>query len=295
MIAVNAAFAPLIFLLLGGGGPPAGGGAGVFPEIAGWRAAPPPGDSVYTPENLWDIIDGGAELFLSYGFVDLRIVEYTDSADTDVRVELYRHSSRENAFGIYSQERSPGYHFIGIGVQGYVEDKVLNFLCGTYYVKISSHRAGRRGVDAMELIGRSVAAHLGQDPGWPSGLALLPVEKRLPNTESYIAENFLGYRSFHSAFTARYEGNCTLFIMYFDSAAGAWNAAHEYGVRSGRELRVTEGEIADVADPHNGHVAIFVHGRALCGAFGPAGSGLVRGYAGILRTAVLKSRERGEP
>ncbi len=26
------------------------------------------GQKIYTPANLWDYIDGGAELFLSYGF-----------------------------------------------------------------------------------------------------------------------------------------------------------------------------------------------------------------------------------
>ena len=246
---------------------------------------------MYTPDNLWDIIDGGAELFLSYGFRDLRIAEYTDTAGTDVRVELYRHSSRENAFGMYAQERSPGYHFIGIGAQGYVEEKVLNFLCGTYYVKISTHRPGSRGIDAMELISQRVAAHLHQDPGWPSGLALLPAEKRLPNTESYVAENFMGYRSFHSAFTARYEGGCTLFMMDLDSSSVALRVAKGYAGTGGAPL--PEGEITDVADPHNGRVAIFLYGRLLCGGFGPGGADLLHRYTEILRAGVMKGGGRG--
>ena len=277
--------APVLFSLIAvGGGPIASAGQGsTFPTVAGWGLAPPPGDSIYTSDNLWDIIDGAAELFLSYGFVDLRIGEYSDSAGTDVRVELYRHSSRQNAFGIYSQERNPEYHFIEVGTQGYVEDKVLNFLCGVYYVKISSHREGKTGIDAMVMIGRRVAEHLKQESGWPAALGLLPAGKRVSNTESYIAENFLGYRFFHSAFTARYEAGCTLFIMDFASPSLARGAADAYGKAASLPQGLPEGKITDVADPHNGSLAMLLRGRTICGVFGAGGKALAHRYLKLLQ------------
>lgn len=272
---------------MGGGGPVAAAGEGsTFPAVAGWSFASPPGDSVYTPDNLWDIIDGAAELFLSYGFVDLRIGEYTDTAGTDVRVELYRHTSGANAFGMYSQERNPGYQFMEIGTQGYVENKVLNFLCGAYYVKISSHRGGKEGKEAMVLIGRRIVEHLRQASGWPAALALLPAGQRLSNTESYIAENFLGYRIFHSAFTARYEAGWTLFIMDFGSPALARDAADAYMKAVGRPQRLPEGEITDVPDPHNGSLAMLLLGRRLSGAFGAGGTAVAHGYLKLLKAGL---------
>lgn len=274
----------VLLLVTGGGCHSASAENGpLFPTVPGWKIAPPPGDSIYTSDNLWDIIDGGAELFLSYGFVDLHIMEYTDTTGTDVRVELYRHDSGANAFGIYSQERNPGYHFIEIGTQGYVEEKVLNFLCGAYYVKISSHRKGKAGIDAMGFIGRRVAESLKQGSGWPAALALFPAEKRLPNTESYIAENFLGYRFLHSAFTARYEGGCTLFLMELESPAGARGAAAAYMKAVGRPQELTEGEIADIPDPHNGPLAMLLKGRTIIGAFGAGGQSLAHRYMELLK------------
>jgi hypothetical protein len=254
----------------------------LFPTVPGWKIAPPPGDSIYTSGNLWDIIDGAAELFLSYGFVDLRIMEYTDTTGTDVRVELYRHNSRANAFGIYSQERNPGYQFIEVGTQGYIEEKVLNFLCGMYYVKISSHREGKPGLNAMTLIGRRVAESLMQGSGWPAALALFPAEKRLPNTESYIAENFLGYKVLHSAFTVRYEGGCTLFLMDLESPSGARSTAAAYMKAAGLQQELTEGEIADIPDPHNGPLAMLLKGRTIIGAFGAGGQSLAHRYMELL-------------
>ena len=138
---------------------------GLFPPVEGWKMIP--GAMVYTADNLWDIIDGAAEVFLSYGFVDLHIAEYENASGTDVRVEAYRHTSCANAFGIYAQERKPEYHFITVGTQGYIEENVLNFLCGVYYVKISSHRRGKEGLDAMRLLARKVEEHLKQERRWP--------------------------------------------------------------------------------------------------------------------------------
>jgi hypothetical protein len=292
---VKTTVAVLLFLVLTGWGIPAGerGEGGAFPEVAGWHITPPPGDSIYTPDNLWDIIDVGAELFLSYGFKDLRIAEYTDTAGTDVRVELYRHSTVDNAFGIYSQERNPGYHFIRIGVQGYLEEKVLNFLCGAYYVKISSHREGSKGLEAMQLIGSRVAEHLRQKPEWPATLAQLPAEGRLANTEGYIADNFLGYRCFRSAFTARYEGGCTLFVMDFGSPAGVRGALEEYAKGAKIDVEFHEGVITGVVDPHNGHVSFIILGKTLCGAFGSGGTDVVRRYAEALRANVRRREGNG--
>jgi hypothetical protein len=274
----------LLSLMMACGASAATAGDGTtFPAIAGWTLAPPPGDSVYTPDNLWDIIDGAAELFLSYGFVDLRIGEYSDSAGTDVRVELYRHSSRENAFGMYSQERIPDYHFIEIGTQGYVEERVLNFFTGVYYVKISSHRDGQTGINAMLLIGRRVAEHLQQEPGWPAVLALLPAEKRIANTESFIAENFLGYSFFHSAFTRRYEQGLTLFVMDFDSPSRARAAADAYLKTIGLPPGVPENAITDISDPHNGPLVMLVRGRRVSGGFGSVEKAVAHRYLGLLR------------
>ena len=104
----------------------------LFPKIPGWQISEE--DQVYDANNLWDIIDGAADLFLEYYFVDLHTARYINTDSIEVKVELYRHNSPVNAFGMYSQERDPGYHFIQVGVQGYIEEGVLNFLDGVYYI-----------------------------------------------------------------------------------------------------------------------------------------------------------------
>jgi hypothetical protein len=282
----------LAFIVAGSASPPRAAAQGaLFPRLPGWTLSPPPGDSVYTPDNLWDIIDGGAELFLSYGFVDLRIGEYTDSAGTDVRVELYRHSSGANAFGMYSQERSPGSHFVTIGTEGYVEDKVLNFLSGLYYVKISSHRGGAPGIDAMVLIGGRVAEHLHQESGFPPPLAYFPSDRMIPHSESYIAENFLGYGALRRAFTARYEGGCTMFIMECESAPQAREAAQAFLKVAAGPQKLEERIPVECTDQHNGPIRLVLSGRRLGGVFGIGTKALGHRYVTLLQTALTAAEK----
>src|SRR5512141_754220 len=72
-----------------------------FPGLDGWTMAVE--ETVYNPDNLWDLIDGAADVYLEYNFVDLHLCRY-QQGDKEIRVELYKHATREDAFGIYAQE-----------------------------------------------------------------------------------------------------------------------------------------------------------------------------------------------
>jgi hypothetical protein len=239
--------------------------ASPFPSLQGWTLTV---DSmVYTPDNLWNIIDGAADAYLLYGFVDLHTGEYMNRDSVDVRAELYRHSSAANAFGIYSQERKPEYHFIEVGTEGYIEDGVLDFLCGTYYVKLTSHTMGPKGLDALRTVAEALVAHLHQEEGFPPQLALLPREGKTKRSESYIADSYLGYSYFRSAFVAQYDsgGKVQLFVMNFGSPFAARTALKRYSeTLKSPDMKIEDGTFT-LADPNNGTVGMLLKGQFLCG------------------------------
>ncbi len=269
---------------------PEAGAAGrgdILPHVEGWSLAPRQGDAVCTPENLRNIIGGAADLFLRYGFSDLRIGEYTNPSGIDVRVELYTHNSVENAFGIYSQERNPRSHFIDIGTQGYSGEKVLNCFCGTYYVKISTLHEGPAGDSAMATIGRRVVEHLEQEPRWPGSLALFPDEGKIQDSEAFVPENFLGYSFLHSAYTARYQPGGLLFIIGLDSASQARRLADAYLNAIHIHPDALGGGILDVSDPGQGPIALLLHGRYFCGATGTGDREVLHRRLALLRTRLV--------
>ncbi len=236
-----------------------------FPLIPGWMLTVD--SAVYTPDNLWNIIDGAADAYLLYGFVDLHIGEYLGPDSVDVRAELYSHSSAANAFGIYSQERKPEYRFIDVATEGYVEDGVLNFLCGRYYVKLTSHTMGAKGLTALRTAAETFVPFLHQEKGFPPQLALLPHQGKIPRSESYIADSYLGYSFFRGAFVAQYDsgGTTQLFVMECESPVAARAVMEQYMKTVGnRSSEVQDGPYM-LSDPNIGTIGILLKGRHLCG------------------------------
>ncbi|MBN2348320.1 MAG: hypothetical protein JXJ22_05755 [Bacteroidales bacterium] len=201
--------------------------AGLFPKIQGWTLKVE--KMVYTPDNLWELINGAAEAFLSYDFQDLHLGEYSKE-NVSVRAELYRHSNLSNAFGIYTAERMPDYSFIDIGIQGYAEPGILHFFTGTFYIKLMTAGAEEADEQTLKDIAININNYLGMDNHWPRELDLLPEENRVKNTESYIAEDFLGYSFFHSAFIAKYndQDEFQVFIITLNSSEDARAVAKKY-------------------------------------------------------------------
>ena len=135
-----------------------------------------------------------------------------------MKAELYRHASDVDAFGMYSQERDTGYNFIQLGVQGYLQQGVLNFLTGSYYIKLSTYQTGNNAQNAMQTIGRMLAEHLKQNNAMPKLFRVFPAEGKLTNTEQYIARNFLGYSFLNSAYVSSYKDGSLFKIFVIESA-----------------------------------------------------------------------------
>jgi len=54
----------------------------LFPEIKGWEIS---GEiKVYTPETLYDYINGAEELYLSYDFQELQVAEYLNEKNASI-------------------------------------------------------------------------------------------------------------------------------------------------------------------------------------------------------------------
>lgn len=226
----------------------------LFPPMKGWTVGHP--YPVYLPGNLWDYINGAADAFLSYDFVDLNIAEYI-KGKKKIKVEIYRHKSPVHAFGMYSMERSEDLNFVNIGAQGYHQDDVLNFFCFNFYVKMFANSTDRKTYAGMEKLAANISKRLGSHPAFPPPLTYFPGEGKLANTESYVARNFLGHAFFNDVYTARYDfgsGRFQLFITPRASADECRRLLTSYLEFTGQDASsLTEGKIT-IHDPYNGDI-----------------------------------------
>jgi hypothetical protein len=239
------------------------GDTAMFPPVAGHTVTFEP--TVYDASNLWMFIDGAAELFLAYGFVDLHVAYYRASSGEEIRAEIYRHDNRENAFGMYSQERSPDCAFIKIGVQGYAEEGGLNFLSGCCYVKLSANSPDSTSQLSIMLVARAIEAMLGDPGSWPTPLALLPTEGRVQNSEQYISESYLGYKFLRGAYRAKYGTpvDAEIFVIPAESEAGAESLAS--ALAGENHVSPTSDVVRTIPDAHQGDITLVIHGRHVAG------------------------------
>jgi hypothetical protein len=169
---------------------------------------------VYLPDNLWDYINGAADTYLAYGFVDLHIAEYKKGKNV-IKLEIYKQSDHTMAFGIYSTERSPSFRFQQLGSQGYMTaDGSINFFKANYYVKIRIYSKDENTLKSAESLASSVSDMLVGSTEMPSALSLFPQTGKKTNEETYINESVLGHKFLNNAFKANYELGNDVFSVY---------------------------------------------------------------------------------
>jgi hypothetical protein len=250
-----------------------------FPEVPGWRQS---GEiQTFIPKTLFEYINGGADLYLTYDFQELRVAEYSNEKKSSVIIEVYRHKTPIHAFGIYSQERLSDASFLNIGSQGYIETNVLNFLAGPYYVKVNSFNTGPGDREILIAFAKKVSETLGERGALPSILSSFPEEGKKKNSEKFIAIKFLGYAFLHSAFTADYEvlgKKFKLFVIEGVERDDCKVMIQKYLQQAGSPAKdVVEGRYV-LSDPYNGEINLQWKGRNIWGILNVSDASLCSKY-----------------
>jgi hypothetical protein len=161
----------------------------------------------FGPDNLYEEINGEAELFLPYGMERLTValLGRTASAGSEVRLELFRMASPRDAYGIWSQYRYPDQEILRIPPsEAIVSDTSADFFRGETFVRVRSKPGDKSRVDGIGLATEIVALL--------SGSAAPPEEARvlenLPGTVSgsilYQKRAMLGYECLAPGFEAKF-------------------------------------------------------------------------------------------
>ena len=246
-----------------------------FPKVEGWILIRD--TTEYSPETLWEYINGAADLFVSYGFENLAVAYYRMPAGKEIRAELYRHASRQDAYGMYSQERAPENAAAPHGVEACMDEGMLNFVSGRWYVKLSANEVSDIVQRGMHRVAAAIDSALEQPHELPEGFALLPQTGRIHRSEQYIARDFLGYGFLTGAYVASYgsQDGCRVFAVPLASPELARTALESFLRVAPQANRDQADKIIRVEDPHHGPVDLVVRGSVLMGVVGcPGGESL---------------------
>lgn len=251
-----------------------------FPDINGFSKASEV--KTYQPGNLYEIINGAADMYLNYEFRELAVQTYKGPAEQSVSVEIYRYENPDYGFGIYSQERYGGIgNFINIGAEGYYETGILNFYMDCFYVKMRAYNLENEEFVLTE-VARQVAGLLPGERKFPDIYRIFPELNRQVNRDKFIPKDFLGYPFFKMAYTADYyvpnEGLFTFFILKGDSRDESKKMLQAYmEFLEKDEQGITEGRLT-IDDPYYGIIDMLWTDNYIKGTFGLEDSALRTKY-----------------
>jgi hypothetical protein len=241
-----------------------------FPDIGGFTKS---NDIVsYKPDNLFEFMDGAADLYLIYDFNGLNLQQYKDKDGNTITIEIYNQKTVNNSFGIYSQERPFECEYLNIGAQATYMEGYLNFYQGKYYVKIGGFNLGAKDREYLTSTGKKVSELLGEEAAPPAILTVFPEKTKVKNREEYIPKDFLGYSFFKNAFTAEYQDAGVaykLFIIETPDRPALEKTVEEYKKATNLKEDIMKQGIHEVNDQYQGKLLISVSGKFIVGILNP--------------------------
>ena len=163
------------------------------PEVRGWK--PKQEDRAYTTKNLFDYIDGGAEVYLSFNMHRMLARRYAKAGAADLIVDLFDMGSAQDAFGVYHHDIREG-SSAGIGQESEYQQGALSFWKGPYFASLLAMEETEDSKQAILDLGKALASAIPSKGDPPDIVATLPKQGLLATHLHYFHD--------HSCLNAHY-------------------------------------------------------------------------------------------
>ena len=187
----------------------------------------------YTPDDLYNYINGAADLFISYGFVELGGGNYSYGTDGQgtVVVDIYDMGKKLHAFGVFQSKRDPEVPVLDIGAGAIGNETYIFFYKDRFYVEIQVFSPGKKESSAALTMAREVAGKIRGDSSPPAELGYLPEVDQVMGSTHYITGGILGHGFLDRGLLSDYRVNGEVvkaFIAFFPSPHQALKALNQY-------------------------------------------------------------------
>nr|MBN2276639.1 hypothetical protein [candidate division Zixibacteria bacterium] len=190
----------------------------------------------YVGRGLWEYIDGGAELYHLYNFIQVATAYYGRDG-LEIGVDIYQFKTSDDAYGLYSMFRSPGVQAINLGVEGFLAPGAINFVRGEYFVRLTGNDESTASSLALTNLAEELNGSLPGTIQKPMLFASFPDSNRVLLTDKYYADSFLGRKFLSRVYTQDYliaGDSLTLFITD-DESGGKYMSWSEAADKAGRK------------------------------------------------------------
>ena len=152
----------------------------------------------YVGEDLFEYINGGADIYHEYGFRKVVVQYLQDEQGHSLSAEIYEMENPEAAYGIYTFKKSPAGSDLNVAVEGRIEDYYLNFWKDRYLVTLTGFDQEEETVEGLRHFAREIADRIPMpmEEKKPSLILLLPARGFIAGSEKYFKGNLGLYNSY---------------------------------------------------------------------------------------------------
>ncbi|NIA13191.1 MAG: hypothetical protein GWP08_03850 [Nitrospiraceae bacterium] len=205
----------------------------------------PPGWRLYgqveqfTPENLYEPINGRAEFYLAYDVVSLTFATFENASDPlqSAELSIFDMGTPTHAFGVFSAERLGGEAPLPFGRAAYHSGASVYAWTGQYYVQAIATSASGDLEPITKALAREAVEMLPDSGESVWGLSALPAADRLPDSVRYFQVDALGLDFMQHTYTAQYLSGgevIAAFVSLRDSETAAQATVDAYAEYAGK-------------------------------------------------------------
>ena len=127
---------------------------------------------LYVGDDLFNLINGGAELYHEFGFAEVLVTEILIQGTDPLKVEIYDMGSPEAAWGIYSMTTTSNSRQVYLGVagrqgEGFTQFIKSNYMVYMYYDQIQD--------TLLQYVGGCISGHIELSYGPPALMDIVEV------------------------------------------------------------------------------------------------------------------------
>lgn len=274
--------------------------AAILPaEVDGY--GPEGNDGHYDSNTLFELINGGAEVFLALNVRAVVSRRYSKPGAPELIVDIFDMGSASDAYGAYHHDMREG-QSAGLGHESELGGSSLFFWKDRYYVSVVAFADTSKSRDAVVTVGRAVASRIKALGAIPALIATLPPQGLVTSQVHYFhtwpllkhhfqftGEDLLGLGKDTEGVLARYrQGDAarmqSILLIQYPSAERAEGAQRRF------VAGYLSGAAAEISQTANGWVGFRRRDNELIGVFDASSADQV----GALLSAIERQRKGEE-
>ncbi|UCE42002.1 MAG: hypothetical protein JSV17_03215 [Candidatus Aminicenantes bacterium] len=201
----------------------------------------------FAGEDLYEYINGGAEIYHEYGFVQVVVQDYVNDAEKSVSVEIYEMTSSASAYGMYTFKTNSKGKRISVGHDAQLADYYMNFWKGHFLVTLTGFDETEDTREGLLVIAKSVNSKISTEGEKPRIVSLLPEEDLVDESFKYF-KGFVGLRNSYPFFGLNilgyeegikgdYSGGFSFFLFRFEEEQESQKASQSMRAQKDRRGR----------------------------------------------------------